>query len=182
MKPLHAIALGLIIIAFYAKAGDYDLLPDPAGWLLVLLGLRVLSGRVDLRSTGGLWALGLLAFLASAVLTVPSVRAWFEDAEPAVGWAVDVPALAFCGLLCVALATAARQSAATAARAWFQWTAVGFVVAVLAPALVIGGGLEGLRSAAELTSGTAQLLLLLLCLGYAGREWAGAPPVVDGTD
>ena len=28
MKPLYGVALGLVIIALYAKSGDLDLLPD----------------------------------------------------------------------------------------------------------------------------------------------------------
>ena len=179
MKPLYGVALGLVIIALYAKAGDFDLLPDPLGWALVLIGLNVLTRRVELRFAGPLWVSGLLALAASVALTAPSVRDWFEDAEPALGWAVDVPALGFCGLLCAALAPAARAAGATAAYAWFQWTSIGFGVSVLAPVVVIGGDVEGLRGPAELITGLAQLSLFLLCLWYGGREWAGAPPVAD---
>ena len=184
MKPLHAVALGLVIVALYARAGDFDLLPDPAGWLLVLVGLKVLTDRVDLALTGVLWVLGIGAVLASAALTVPSVRSWFEDAEPAVGWAVDVPALAFCGLLCHALGIGARAAREVGAHAWWQWTAIGFGVAVVAPVLVIGGGLDAFRGPAEVVTGLAQLAMFVLCLTYAGRAWAGAPepPVDAATD
>lgn len=175
MKPLHAVALGLVIVAIYAKAGDYDLLADPVGWLLVLLGLRVLTERVELALTGVLWTTGVLALLASAALVAPPVREWFEDADPALGWAVDVPALAFCGLLCHTLVPGARAVKEVAAYAWLQWTAIGFGLSVLAPVVVIGGDVEGLRGPAELVTGLAQLSLFVLCLVYAGRTWAGAP-------
>jgi len=175
MKPLHAVALGLVVIAVYSKAGEFDLLPDPLGWLLVLLGLKVLVGRVDLPYRGVLWALGLLALAASAVLTVPSVRDWFEDAEPALGWAVDVPALGFCALLCHALFAGARAAKEVGASAWLQWTAIGFVLSIAAPVVVIGGDVDGLRGPAELVTGLSQISLFVLCLVYGGRAWAGAP-------
>ncbi|MDZ5619384.1 hypothetical protein SFC88_01025 [Nocardioides sp. HM23] len=182
MKPLYGVALGLVVIALYARSGDFDLLPDPLGWTLVLVALNVLRRRVELRLQGPLWVTGVLALVASVALTVPSVREWFEDAEPALAWAVDVPALAFCGLLCAALAFAARTGRAIAAFAWFQWTAIGFGVSVLAPVVVIGGGVDGLRGPAELVTGLAQLGLFILCLWYGGREWAGAPEVEEASD
>ena len=179
MKPLYGVALGLVIIALYAKSGDFDLLPDPLGWALVLIGLTVLTRSTEVRYQGGLWVFGLLALAASIALTVPSVREWFEDAEPALAWAADVPALGFCALLCAALAAAARAAGATGAFAWFQWTAIGFGVAVLAPVIVVGGGVDALRGPAELVTGLAQVALFVLCLAYGGRDWAGAPPPVD---
>lgn len=182
MKPLYGVALGLVVIALYAKAGDFDLLPDPLGWALVLVGLNVLTHRVELRFQGALWVAGLLALAAAVALTVPSVREWFEDAEPALAWAVDVPALGFCALLCAALAPAARAAKAIAAYGWFQWTSIGFGISVLAPVVVIGGGVDGLRGPAELVTGLAQLSLFVLCVWYGGRAWAGAPPVVDEAD
>jgi hypothetical protein len=181
MKPLYGIALGLVIIGLYAKSGDFDLLPDPLGWVLVLVGLKVLVSRVDLPYAGLLWTLGPLALVASTALTVPSVREWFEDGEPALAWAVDVPALAFCGLLCSALVPGARAAKQIAAYAWFQWTAIGFGVSVLAPVVVIGGGVDALRGPAGFVTGLAQLSLFVLCLSYGGREWAGAPAEEEPT-
>ncbi len=175
MKPLHAVAVGLVVIAIYAKAGDYDLLADPAGWALVLVGLKVLVDRVDLPLTGVLWVAGVLALLFAAALMVPSLHEWFEDADPALGWAVDVPALGFCGILCHALVAGARAAKEIGAAAWLQWTAIGFGLSVAAPVVVIGGGVEDLRGPAELVTGLSQLALFVLCLVYAGRAWAGAP-------
>ena len=179
MKPLYGVAIGLVIIALYAKSGDLDLLPDPLGWVLVLIALNVLTRRVELRFRSALWAAGMLALAASVALTVPSVREWFEDAEPALSWAVDVPALGFCGLLCAALASVARAADAIAAYSCFHWTAIGFGVSVLAPVVVIGGDVDALWGPAELVTGIAQLALFVLCLWYGGREWAGAPPLAQ---
>jgi hypothetical protein len=175
VKPLHAVAVGLVVIAIYAKAGDYDLLADPAGWALVLVGLKVLLDRVDIPLTGLLWVAGVLALVFSAALMVPSLHEWFEDADPALGWALDVPALGFCGILCHALVAGARAAKEIGAAAWLQWTAIGFGLSVAAPVVVIGGGVEDLRGPAELVTGLSQLALFVLCLLYAGRTWAGAP-------
>lgn len=180
MKPLHAVAIGLVVVALYARWGDVDVLADPVGWALVLAGLKVLGDRVDLPQAGVLWVLGGLALAASAALAVPSVHEWFEDAEPALGWAVDVPALGFCALLCHALGPGARAAREVGAAAWLQWTSIGFVVSVLAPVVVIGGDVEGLRGPAELVTGLAQISLFVLCLAYGGRAWAGAPPADTG--
>jgi len=175
VRPLHAIALGLVVIALYARAGDYDLLPDPLGWVLVLLGLLVLTERIELARTRLLWVLGAFALAADVVLSIPSAVDWFEDAEPALGWAMDAPALAFCAVLCHALAIPARTASATWAASWFEWTAIGFALTVLAPVLVIGGDIEELRAPAEVVTGLAQVSLFLLCIVYASRAWAGAP-------
>lgn len=175
MRPLHAVALGLVVVAIFARSGDYDLLPDPVGWVLVLVGLKVLTSRVQLPLQGAAWVLGVLAVVASGALWVPSVLDWFEDADPALRWAMDVPALAFCAVLCHGLAGLARDAGATAATTWLQWTAIGFGLSVVAPVVVIGGGVEALRSTFEVVTGLAQLSLFVLCLAYAGREWAGAP-------
>lgn len=181
MRPLLAIALGLVVVGLYAKAGSVDLLVDPVGWLLVLVGVRVLADRVDLGFRPWLWLLGGSALVASGVLTVPAARAWLEDADPALGWAVDLPALAFCGLLCHALAGLATAAGRTGAAAWAEWTAIGFAVTALAPVVVIGGDLDGLRDPAGLVTGVAQLSLFLLCLACSGRAWAGAPQVAGSS-
>ena len=38
MRPLQSIAMGLVIVALHAEFGGFDALPDPLGWVLVLLG------------------------------------------------------------------------------------------------------------------------------------------------
>ena len=175
MRPLLAVALGLVVVGLYARAGDFDMLADPVGWLLVLAGVRVLAQRVEVPRRGLLTVLGIAALLASAALWWPDVHDWFEDADPALGWAIDLPSLVFCAVLCHALSVLARGAHETVAAAWTAWTAIGFAVSALAPAIVVGGGVESLRDPAGFVTGLSQLSLFVLCLAYSGREWAGAP-------
>ena len=42
VKPLQAVAMGLVIVLLGATVSGYDLLADPVGWLLVLVGLATL--------------------------------------------------------------------------------------------------------------------------------------------
>ena len=61
MTGLHKIAMGLVIVVVDAYFGEFDAVPDVLGWILVLLGLRDLRGRVTL---GGLVALATAAAAA----------------------------------------------------------------------------------------------------------------------
>ena len=173
-QPLLAVAIGLVIVALYSRAGGFDLLPDPIGWALVLGALRTITHRVELSARSVLWVLGIGALLASAVLWWPSVHDWFADADPALGWAIDLPSLTFCAVLCHALSVQARAAGETFATGWLSWTAIGFVLSALAPAVVIGGGVESLRDPAGIVTGLSQVSLFVLCLAYAARAWAGA--------
>jgi hypothetical protein len=44
VKPLQAAAMGLVIVLLGPTVHAYDLLPDPVGWILVLIGLTALPG------------------------------------------------------------------------------------------------------------------------------------------
>jgi hypothetical protein len=173
-QPLLVVAVGLVVVALYSRAGGFDLLPDPLGWALVLGALRTVVRRVELTQQTVLWVLGIGALLASAVLWWPSVHDWFADADPALGWAIDLPSLTFCAVLCHALSVQARAAGETFATGWLSWTAIGFAVSAVAPAIVIGGGVESLRDPAGIVTGLAQVSLFVQCVIYAGRAWAGA--------
>lgn len=180
MKPLVLVALGLVVVALYSRAGSFDLLPDPVGWALVLGGVALLGRGRELAQRSALWVLGVAALLASAVLWWPDVHDWFADADPSLGWAIDLPSLAFCGLLCHALSVRAREAGDTFATGWTSWTAIGFALSALAPIIVIGGGVESLRDPAGIVTGLSQVSLFVLCVVYAGRAWAdGAAAPVD---
>ena len=96
MRSLATAALGLVVVLVHAEAGGFDLLPDPLGWLLVLLGLHDLRGHPRHRRLAGLaW----LALAVSVVLWWPGVVDDLYDADPALVWAVTLPQLACCALL-----------------------------------------------------------------------------------
>ncbi len=183
MKPLHLFAFGLLLVALSLNLNDWDLLPAPLGWLLTLLAMRSLGRRTDLERTGLIWATGLAAVAAAALTWVPAGAEWAEDAEDAVRWAVGLPAMLYCGLVCLELSRLARKDTYATPMMSMQWMAIGFFASAIAPVLIIGGGLDWLETPAVAVNAFVQLGLFVLCLVYGGRAWAGAPtpPATDET-
>ncbi|HYF71730.1 MAG TPA: hypothetical protein VD864_02855 [Nocardioides sp.] len=176
MKPLQSIAMGLVIIAVEAwVAGGYDALPDPVGWLLVLLGLSGIPASLAYRPV--LRVLGSLALLVSAALWLPSVRDGLERADVSLLWAADLPQLAFVGLLCLALSRAAAGEPARAR--WLRTAAALTGVAAVVPVLVLGAGADALLAAMIVGASLVLLLVIVLFFRYSSRPWAR--PEVDQT-
>ncbi|MGA8255486.1 MAG: hypothetical protein WB767_02830, partial [Nocardioides sp.] len=96
MKPLQAMAMGYLIIALYARQSGYDLLPDPVGWVLVLVGVRGLPDAAPRRLLGSTAA---VALVVSLPLWVPALRDGLEDEDASLAWAADLPGFVFAGLL-----------------------------------------------------------------------------------
>lgn len=169
MKPLQAIGMGLVVIALEARFGDWDASADPLGWLLVLLGLRTLRPG-SLRTT--LWYLGTLATLVSTVVWFPAAASRLDDADPALVWAADLPALGFLAVLCHVLAVAAGEARDRFAAGWLRVAEGVLAFGIVAPVAYFGGGWTSLRGLGDLGL-LVQLLLIVLCFVYAGRAWAG---------
>jgi len=70
VKPLQAVAMGLVIVLLSARVNGYDLLADPLGWVLVLIGL----GSVPVPQRGALRALATVSLVVSVVVWFPAVR------------------------------------------------------------------------------------------------------------
>ena len=66
MKPLQGIGLGLVFISLQANFGSYDGLPDPVGWVLILLGFYWLAQQPTIARVG--------AVLAGLIVGLPSIR------------------------------------------------------------------------------------------------------------
>jgi hypothetical protein len=178
MKPLQAIAMGLVFVVLESRwpaLGGYDAYFDPLGWLLILYGVRGLPD--DLPFRGGVRALGLVALAASVPLSVPSVVDWLEDADMSLAWAMLLPQFAFLGLLFHALAAAATEAGERRAAGWLRLVVTATVIVMVAPILIFGAGLTGLADPAELVRFLLYLMTVWLLFNYASRTWAGAPPV-----
>ena len=175
MRPLQSIAMGLVIVALSAPvAGGYDALPDPLGWLLVLLGVRGLPADLPRRE-----AVGTLAWLAAAV----SVPLWFPgvaDAayatHPSLGWALNLPQLGFAALLCHSLATSAVAAEDRRAGSWLRLAMAGFVAAAVLPVVVFGAGVASLELAAYVGATLALITLIWLLFAYSARPWVRQEP------
>lgn len=136
MTPLQGIAMGLVIVLVDASFGGYDGVPDPVGWLLVLWGLGRL--RTVVAERRGLLVLAALCLVVSIVTYPPQVA---ERLDESGGWALSLPQLAFS----FALATALAPLSGWLEKRFRVMRGV-FVVLAVAPAVVIGGDLEALRS------------------------------------
>jgi hypothetical protein len=175
VKPLYLAALGILLIILKPTDLKWDIYPNPIGWLFVLVALYGLGQARPVRWRSQLTLAALLALVIDSVLWWPAAAEWLEDAEPALGWAANLPRFGFFALLCAELARAAVAGGDKRAGAWFSWTGVLMMVVIVAPVLVFGAGWSEFGPAAEASAQVSQLVLLVLCAVYGGRTWAGAP-------
>jgi len=167
--PLQSIAMGLLVVALSAPAGGYDVLADPVGWVLVLLGVARLPG-----GRGLLLTLGGLALAVAAVLWFPTVREPLVGGDPALTWGVNLPQAAFTVALLWTLRAEARAGDDRRAANWLRTALVLVVVTALAPAVVFGGGqgdTASLAAATYVAAGFTIVLVIVLLFVYAKRDW-----------
>lgn len=175
MKPLYLAALGILLILLKPTDLKWDIYPNPIGWLFVLVALYGLGQARPVRWPNQLTLIAVLALVVDSVLWWPAAAEWLEDAEPALGWAANLPRFGFFALLCAELARAAVAAGDRRGGGWFSWTGVLLVVVMIAPVLVFGAGWSEFGPVAEGAAQVSQLVLLVLCAVYGGRTWAGAP-------
>ncbi|CAN5530418.1 hypothetical protein BH11ACT8_BH11ACT8_31640 [soil metagenome] len=170
MKPLQSIAMGFVILALFARVGDYDLLADPLGWLLVIAGVRRLPASYERRTTL-VWVAGL-ALVVSVPLWFPGVVDALGREDASLAWTADLPGFAFVALLFHELAAVA----ATARDRWAERicavlvTATGVVAAL--PVLVFGAGYDSWSDPAAAAAELLRVATIIALFGYAGRAWA----------
>jgi hypothetical protein len=171
MRPLQSIAMGLVIVALSAPlAGGYDALPDPLGWVLVILGVRGLPS--DLPRRDAVFTLAWLAAAASVPLWFPGVSDAAYATHPSLGWALNLPQLGFAALLCHSLAARAVASEDRKAGSWLRLAMAGFVAAAALPVIVFGAGVASLEVAAYVGSALVLITLIGLLFAYSARPWA----------
>jgi hypothetical protein len=152
---MQRVAAGLVLVLLDVSVDGWDVLADPVGWALVLAGIlpvtELLGGRVALTA--------VLAFVTSLVVYSPAV---VRAVDPAVGWALSLPHLAFLVVLCLALA---GRLAAYERR--FRVSAVVLAVVGIAPVLVLGGGVLVLAGALAFAAVVTQLYVVYLLFRIA---------------
>lgn len=172
MKPLQAIGMGLVVVALTAQVDGFDLLANPAGWALVLLGLHRLP-RLPRRTTA--LRLAALALAVSVVLWFPTVVDALADTDQSLVWAADLPQVAAIAVTCLGLAGLAEDAGDRPARAWLRTAATLAVVTGVLP-VVVYGALEAATGLMVLLATLTIVLVIVLAFRYAGRPWAGAEP------
>ena len=181
MKPLYWVAIGLLLVLMEARTdAGWDIYPNPLGWLLVLLGLRALIRELpDMPLQLTLWYLGGLALLISCALVAPSAEDWLEDAEDAVVWASDLPALAFQAALAHVVAGQALLAGKRSSSLWWRITSIALLIGIVGSMLYLAADFTWLKGVGEIGY-IGALLFIALCLIHGGRKWAGGgePPEV----
>jgi len=172
VKPLEAVAMGLVIVLLTVSVHEYDVLADPLGWLLVLVGLAALP--VPQRSAVR-W-LAVISLVVSVVVWVPDVRDTLNVTDLALAWAAGLPELATVIVLAHALAQAAWVAGDSVARRWLLTARTLLVVVALLPAVVLGGGFDSWDSALGIVGSASLALLIVLLFRYSSRPWAPPPP------
>ena len=184
MKPLQSMAMGLVVIAIFARVnGDYDLLPDPVGWLLVLHGLSGLPGTVPhLPHRPALRSLGLVALLTSVVLWVPDLARGLESTDESLLWAATLPQIGFVAVLCTALARVSAAADDRSAASWLRTACTLTVAAGVLPIFVYVAD-PALLVPMLLVALLGLVLTIVLLFRYASRPWAisAEPREVDQT-
>jgi hypothetical protein len=181
VKPLQWIGVGLLVVGVHASINDYDLLVDPLGWLLALVGVRRLAAARDLPLAGGLTVMGVIALLCSIPLWWPTTLRQLDHGDPGLLWGVGLAELVFQLLLCRAFSLLAREARADGVQLWMAICQGGLVLGIGAPVAYFAAHQDWLNGVAAFGQ-IVQLLVIILCFVYAGRPWAGATPPPDADD
>lgn len=166
MKPLQSIAMGLVIVVLVARFAGYDALADPVGWLLVIWGVRRMADHATVL------ALAVGALLVACVVWFPATQDLLEDSDPSLRWAVNLPQVLFCVLMCRQLGELAGAASDQRARAWLRTTMVLNGVLAVAPVLVFAADAADLMASVYAAAGVVVLLQIVLLFIYANRRWA----------
>jgi hypothetical protein len=179
-SPLQQIAMGMVIVIGSAPVPSdpspawrhYDLLADPAGWLLVVLGTVALA-RADDRFDSARW-LAALAGAVSAVVWFPQVSHLLDAPGE---WFVSLPQVAFCLWLSREIGLAGAQQAPpdgyVAKR--FGVLVWGFAAVGVLPVVAIGGGVRSLEHPTLLVSSLVSLAFVYFLFRVHRRAWLGGP-------
>jgi hypothetical protein len=176
VKPLQAVAMGLVIVLLNAAIHGYDLLADPFGWVLVLVGLA----QLPMRQRDTLRTLATLSLLVSVVVWFPGARDALNVTDDSLAWAAGIPEVVTVIVLAHALAQAAGSAGDLEARRWLLTARTLSVIVLLLPPVVLGGGLDTLVTVAAVVGSLSLLLVIVLLFRYAGRPWALPEPAEVG--
>lgn len=182
MTPLQQIAMGLLLVVLDTASADgspgWDLLPDWAGWALLLPAVR----RLPPDGRGAALGAGIVAATISVATWPGPWRDALDGVDPSIDWALLlVPDLVFGALLCRVLARAARSrgDAGAARTAGTLGTLLVLLAAAPVPFLATDRAVPGdLGLALQLT----WLVLLVQLFRWHARPWAPLRSRTSSTD
>ena len=160
--------MGLVVILLTAGVHGYDVLADPIGWLLVLVGLA----QLPVPPRGALQTLATVSLAVSVGVWFPGVRDALNVTDDSLAWAASIPELLTVIVLLHALAQAARLGGDPRSRRWLQTARTLTIVVLALPPVVLGGGLDSLVGALAVAGSLTLLLVIVLLFRYAARPWA----------
>ena len=159
MKELQTLALGLVIV--FVDVSTPDWIPDPIGWVLVLVALAAIREQLpDYRQV----SLAGWTSLALSVVTWPEGSVAHLD-----GWLellFSLPVLAFCFLLCDSL----RDVTTPEHSARFRWLGWSFALLVLAPLAIYGLEWAWLSTPATVLAVVVNLSLVVALVGASDED------------
>lgn len=150
----------------------YDALPDPIGWVLIVLGMFALA-RVDDTFVTSRW-LAVLAGLVSVPMWFPQLQ---HRLEPSGEWFASLPQIAFCLVLAreIGLLGAAQSPPDGYVAKRFGLLVWGFAVVAVLPVLTIGAGVEALEATTSIVSTLVNVSFVYFLFRVHRREWLGGP-------
>lgn len=167
--PLQLIALGLMVVFLDALEGR-DPLPDPIGWLIVLVG----TTRLPLPRQRTITALAALCLAVSVPLWFPELREPVFGADESLAWVTELPEFALVILLCRDLMAAARPLDQRGYVRFGTLSAL-FGALVLVPPIGIAGDLEWLLVSGTIVLQACQIWLVWSLFSHHARPWAKPP-------
>jgi hypothetical protein len=180
MSPLQKIAMGMVIVVgsayFPAHPSpawkQYDALPDPLGWLLVLFGVFALA-RTDAAFDTSRWLAGLAA-VVSVPMWLPQVH---HQLDASGEWFASLPQIAFCLVLSreIGMLGPLQQPQDGYVAKRFGLLVWGFAVVGVLPVIALGGEVTTLQSTTLAFSVLVNAAFIYYLFRVHRREWLGGP-------
>ena len=187
MSPLQRIAMGLVIVLVPANFPHdphpawefYDALPDPIGWLFVIVGVRALRAHLDVDIVG--W-LGWVAFVTSVPLWFPQVNHllvpdYNDSIDVSFQWFLFLPQTVFSLALARTIGRAGelqepRDTFVAGRYGVLTWA---FGALIVLPAIAYGGGVEALEQPTLVAIGLVNVVFVYYLFRVHRRTWLGGP-------
>lgn len=170
----------MIIVSFVAYVGEgepdwnvYDAIADPIGWALIVWGMVALSRIQPVANQ--LWV-AWVCLAISIPLWFPQVRrltdpAFNPDIDESIGWGLSLPSIIFVYLLATTLGRTSREHGDGFQSVWFGTIAWGAIAMGALPALVYGGGLDGLTGVTATVGVIVPWMLIIMLMLTHNRPW-----------